>query len=64
MAIETLMPISSCWIVTEGLLGLQNQAIGMIESWKYKPLDETRKAANFVYERYGEKMSGLELEGR
>ena len=26
------LPISSCWIVTEGLVGLQNQAIGLAQA--------------------------------
>lgn len=32
MAIKTDLPISSCWIVTEGLVGLQNQAIGLAQA--------------------------------
>jgi mitochondrial fission protein ELM1 len=32
MATKTDLPISSCWIVTEGLVGLQNQAIGLAQS--------------------------------
>jgi mitochondrial fission protein ELM1 len=32
MAIKTDLPISSCWIVTEGLIGLQNQAIGLAQA--------------------------------
>ena len=28
----TILPISSCWIVTEGLIGLQNQAIGLAQA--------------------------------
>ena len=32
MAIKPDLPISSCWIVTEGLIGLQNQAIGLAQA--------------------------------
>ncbi len=32
MAIKTSLPISSCWIVTQGLVGLQNQAIGLAQA--------------------------------
>jgi uncharacterized protein len=32
MGIKTDLPISSCWIVTEGLIGLQNQAIGLAQA--------------------------------
>ena len=32
MAIKTDLPMSSCWIVTEGLTGLQNQAIGLAQA--------------------------------
>jgi len=32
MAIKTGLPISSCWVVTEGLAGLQNQAIGLAQA--------------------------------
>jgi hypothetical protein len=32
MDIKTDLPISSCWIVTEGLIGLQNQAIGLAQA--------------------------------
>jgi len=28
----TILPISSCWIVTEGLVGLRNQAIGLAQA--------------------------------
>lgn len=32
MTIKTDLPITSCWIVTEGLVGLQNQAIGLAQA--------------------------------
>ncbi len=32
MTIKTVLPISTCWIVTEGLIGLQNQAIGLAQA--------------------------------
>jgi len=32
MTVKTDLPISSCWIVTEGLVGLQNQAIGLAQA--------------------------------
>lgn len=32
MAVSEKLPISSCWIVTEGLIGLQNQAIGLAQA--------------------------------
>lgn len=38
----------------EGLIqsGSARRFSGVVETWKNMPLDETRKAANFVYERY------------
>jgi uncharacterized protein len=32
MALKPDFPVSSCWIVTEGLIGLQNQAIGLAQA--------------------------------
>jgi mitochondrial fission protein ELM1 len=32
MPIKTDLPISSCWVVTEGLVGLKNQAIGLAQA--------------------------------
>jgi uncharacterized protein len=32
MAVKTELPIASCWVVTEGLAGLQNQAIGLAQA--------------------------------
>jgi mitochondrial fission protein ELM1 len=32
MAISEKLSIPSCWIVTEGLIGLQNQAIGLAQA--------------------------------
>jgi hypothetical protein len=32
MTVKNDLPISSCWIVTEGLIGLQNQAIGLAQA--------------------------------
>jgi mitochondrial fission protein ELM1 len=32
MAVKTGLPISSCWVVAEGLIGLQNQAIGLAQA--------------------------------
>jgi len=32
MTVKTDLPVSTCWIVTEGLIGLQNQAIGLAQA--------------------------------
>ena len=52
MAIKTDLPIASCWIVTEGLIGLQNQAIGLAQalgvSYDLKELKKPRGLWKFL----------------
>jgi mitochondrial fission protein ELM1 len=48
MAIKTGLPISSCWVVTEGLIGLQNQAIGLAQALGLPyVLKEVKKSKGF-----------------
>jgi len=52
MAIKGLLPISSCWIVTEGLVGLENQAIGLAQalgtSYTLKKIQKQKGLGRFL----------------